>query len=219
MILLSTVPFAPILFMPVIADDQLAPLLACIKRTTGQLSKCFSMAQTCELTGDTACREQGQNAEGHPRVYTSFDHDRQSLSLMERSHMPEFPALGRLIWEQMNVIFNASSIASFVTTQLYTNIALLVNREQWIGPAAHIFILSCGAIKLIFEVLASERPFTWQIALAFVLDFAKMMIHVTRSITLASYRAVALTALVTYLITLKVVENASHRDLLTGPSV
>ena len=218
-------PILAVLFTTTVADAPSEDISAHFKRNVMHLPtscpEAVSMVPTL-LASATACREHDQNLLGLSRRHIAFDHSSQSLpgTLTERSQIPYVLAVGHLIWEQMNVVFNASSVASYVNTQFYTNItAIFANRDKWIGPAANIFILSCGAIKLIFEIVAAERPVAWQTVHAFLLEFARLMIHITRSLTLVSYRAVALTALATYLITLKVMENASQRDLVTGPAV
>lgn len=217
-------PILAILFTTIVADAPLGTISARFKRNAIQprtsRPENVSMVQT--LASTYAYREHDKNAPGLFRRYTPSEHSSQSLSqsLTERSRISDVLVVGHLIWEQMKIALDVSSVASYANTQFYTNVtAKLANRDKWMGTAANVLILSCGAIKLIFAIVAAERPLAWQTVHAFVLEFARMMIHVTRSLTLVSYRVVALTALATYLITLKIVENASQQDLITGPSV
>ena len=78
-------------------------------------------------------------------------------------------------------------------------------------------IFSCGAIKLTLEIIAVERPISPQMLQDFVIDFARMMIHVTKRVVIASLTGVALTALGVFIITLRIMENHSREDLLTTP--
>ena len=78
-------------------------------------------------------------------------------------------------------------------------------------------VFSCGAIKLTLEIMASERPVSPQMIQDFVVDFARMMVHVTNRVIIASLTGVALTALAIFIITLRIMENHSQQDLVTRP--
>ena len=78
-------------------------------------------------------------------------------------------------------------------------------------------IFSCGAIKLTLEIMAAERPVSPQMLQDFVVDFAKMMIEVTKRVMIASLTAIALTALGIIAIVLRIMVLHSREDLLTRP--
>lgn len=65
--------------------------------------------------------------------------------------------------------------------------------------------------------MAAERPVSPQMLQDFVIDFARMMIHVTTRVIVASLTGAALTALGVIIITLRIMENHSREDLLTRP--
>ena len=137
-----------------------------------------------------------------------------------RSLMPSVPFLRGLFWEEIGIVFNASASTSYLITRFYGNItALLGNCEVWLAPATHILIYSLGAVKLIFDIRARERPISWHLVQDFILEFITMMIHIARSLLIVAYRLVAFTAIATYVITLQIVVNASQRDLVTGPVI
>ena len=223
-ILLLILPITPTLLTTIVADNQLETLPTRFNRNARK-----SLSSEPEepsvvpnsKPADIPCGKDQDYVQRLLRRQRKFDHGSQGVdqSPAERVQIPEPLAVGRLIWDQFHVAFNKSGLASYATTKFYVDIAEISSPEQWLGAAVHIFILSCGAIKLTFEIVASERPVSWQTAWAFVLDFVKMMTHISRSLALVSYRGIVITAFATYLVTLHIVENALQRHFVTGPVV
>lgn len=217
----------PILFATAIVYDQSATLPARFKRISRHSSTRMcpyldgcSSAPRHHLPNSIGRPKHEQSALMIPQHSTHLHRNPQSLSVLlpERSLMPNLPTISATIWEQLTVVYNASTLASYTSTRFYKHITvLLANREQWLSPAVHVLIFTCGALKLTFQIMAAERPISVRTLQHFVQDFARMMIHVTKSVVIASFRAVALIALMTLVITLRVMESASREDLVTGP--
>ena len=221
-ILVLILSIAPILFTTIVADEDLETLPARFDRNARRsLSSDPERSSEVQISNPVDIRrgKDQDHVQTLLRRQRRFDHGSQSIS-QSLSERVQIPAVGQLIWDRFHVVLNNSALASYATTKLYLDITKLPPREQWLGPAVHIFILSCGAIKLTFEIVTAERRVSWQTAWAFVLDFVNMMIHISRSVALASYRVLVITAFVTYFVTLYIVEHPSQqRHLITGPGV
>ena len=220
-----TLPIAPILFTKVIADDPLEPLPARLDRNAWKPLSSDTEGPCAVQSSEPTDIPHGKDQDYFRRLLRrqrKVDHGSPGInqSLTERVQIPGSLSVGQIIWDRFHVVFNNSALASYATTKFYLNIANLPSREQWVFAAVHILILSCGAMKLTFEVVASERPVSWQTTWAFVLDFVRLMIHISRSVALASYKVVVITAFVTYLVTCYIVEHPSQQPhLITGPVV
>ena len=218
--LVCVLPITSVLVTIATADEQLAELPVCSKRnlwdsppSNRPCFQGFSTTQACDLQQDASFRVSQRH------TYSNRGLQDQSRLLAQRSLMPSIATIGDLIWEEMSVVFNASAMASSITAQFYINITSLASRERWLATAVHVFIISCGVLKLMFEVVAAERPISWHAVQDFILEFARMMNHVTKSVVMASYTAVLLTAIASYRVTFWIVENALHQELVTGPTI
>ena len=142
-----------------------------------------------------------------------------SVSLAKRSPMGKLPIISNLVWTQLSIVDKASKAASQIYTQFYSNITVLASRQQLVSAGAYTVIFGCGAIKLAFEIRASERPISWHVFQDFILDFAKLMLIITGRVMMASFMAVVVTIMGTFIIALHVVEHGSRANLITGPVV
>ena len=218
-------PIAPILFTKVIADDPLETLPARLDRNAWKLLLSDAEGPSAVQSSEPAGIPRRKNRDYVRRLLRrqrGVDHGSPGVnqSLTERVQIPGSLLVGQIIWDRFHVVFNNSALASYTTTKFYMDIAKLPSREQWVFAAAYSLILSCGAIKLTFEVVASERPVSWQTAWAFVLDFVRLMIHISRSVALASYNVVVITAFVTYLVAFYIFEHpAQQPHLITAPRI
>ena len=224
--LVLILPIVLILLAKCIAADQVETLRAhakCISPESRQSSYRISpdlgglsSTQCCNPPGKTDCSKYEKSA-----LMLSQHFPRSNDGLQYQSPTPAKRGIISnlaISISDLVVVSNTSALTSFIYTQFYRNMTLLwTNREQWIGPAVRIIIFSCGAIKLTLEIMAAERPVSWQMLQDFVNDFARMMIHVTKHVVIASLTGVALTALGIFFITLQIMENQSREDLLTRP--
>lgn len=222
--LLLILRIAPIFFTTIVADDQFENSPARFNHNAWK-SLSREPAETSEVQRskpeDSPRGKDQSYVQRDLRRQRKFDHGSQRVhqALTERFQIPEYWGVGQLNWDQLYVVFNHSALASHATTKFYLDVTNLPIPKQWLVPAVHIFILSCGAIKLTFEIVASERRVSWQTAWAFVLDFLKMMILISRRLALASYRVIVITAFVTYLVTLHIIEHDLQPHLITAPVV
>ena len=165
------------------------------------------------------CDESALMLHEHSTIVVHALHYR-SRALAKRSLSPSFPKINDLIWNQMGLINNVSAMTSYIYAQFYKEMTVVwAKREKWVGPAVHVLIFTCGAIKLRFEIMATERHLSMQIMRDLVQDFARTMLHVTKSVVLASYRLIALTAFAILFVTLQIVQNASPKNLITPPLI
>ena len=227
LLLILPIVLVPTLFATAIAAEQPDTFLAQPKRISRQSSTRVCpyatgrpTASQRKLPAKTDCSKHDESALMLHQKSTRVVHGlrNRSQSLAERSMPPSFPTINDLIWNQMSVINNVSAMTSYIYAQFYRDMTVVwAKREQWVGPAVHVLIFTCGAIKLRFEIMATERPLPMHIMRDLVLDFARTMIHVTKSVVLASYRLIAVTAFAILFVTLQIMQNYSPKDLITPP--
>lgn len=227
LLLLLRIVLVPTFFATAIAAEQPDTFLAQPTRISRQSSTRVCpyaagrpTAQQRKLLGKTDCLKHDESALMLHQHATNAVHGLQyrSQSLAERSLSPSFPTINDLIWNQMGVINNVSAMTSYIYAQFYREMTVVwANRGQWLGPAAHVLIFTCGAIKLRFEIMATERPLSMQIMRDLVQDFARIMLHVTKSVVLASYRLIFVTAFAILFVTLQIMQSYSPENLITPP--
>lgn len=229
LLLLLPIVFVPKFFATAVAAEQSDTFPAESKRISRQFSTSLlpyaegrQIAQQRKLPSKIHCFEHDENYFMLHQHSTNIRRglQYQSRALTERSLSPSFPTISGLIWDQVGVISNVSAVTSYIYDHFYQTMTVVwANREHWVGPAVHALIVTCGAIKLTFQIVATERPVSMHILRDLVQDFARTMLHVIKSVVLASYRLVAISAFAILFVTLQIMQNSSPKDLITPPLV
>ena len=119
----------------------------------------------------------------------------------------------QLLWQHMDIIV-AARIEYYRTTDFYQKIILQLPHGEWQGgPTTQNIIITYGVFKLVMTCIGLNH----ELSVAFVEDFANLMLALLQMVTIVTYTLVAFTAGWAIWITMAIVDG--HQQDLIGSSL